>query len=37
MPLTVRLDSNTENYLNDLLGVTGQAKSSLIRERIRER
>ncbi len=37
MPLTVRLDSDTEHYLNDLLDETGQDKSSLIRQLIRER
>jgi predicted transcriptional regulator len=31
MPLTVRLDSDTEHFLNDLLEETGQDKSSLIR------
>jgi len=37
MPLTVRLDSDTEHCLNDLLAETGQDKSSLIRQLIRER
>ena len=37
MPLTVRLDSDTEHFLNDLLDETGQDKSSLIRQLIRER
>ena len=37
MPLTVRLDSDTEHCLNDLLDETGQDKSSLIRQLIRER
>jgi hypothetical protein len=37
MPLTVRLDSDTEQCLNDLLVETGQDKSSLIRQLIRER
>ena len=37
MPLTVRLDSVTEHCLNELLDETGQGKSSLIRQLIRER
>ena len=37
MPLTVRLDSDTEHCLNDLLEETGRDKSSLIRQLIRER
>ncbi|MGB5136348.1 MAG: hypothetical protein WBN89_14370 [Prochlorococcaceae cyanobacterium] len=37
MPLTVRLDSHTEHCLRDLLDETGQDKSSLIRQLIRER
>ena len=37
MPLTVRLDSDTEHCLDDLLAATGQDKSSLIRQLIRER
>lgn len=37
MPLTVRLDSETEHCLNDLLAETGQDKSSLVRQLIRER
>ena len=37
MPLTVRLDSETENCLHELLAETGQNKSSLIRQLIRER
>jgi hypothetical protein len=37
MPLTVRLDTETERCLNDLLAETGQDRSSLIRQLIRER
>ena len=37
MPLTVRLDPDTEHCLDDLLLETGQDKSSLIRQLIRER
>lgn len=37
MPLTVRLDADTEHCLADLLAETGQDKSSLIRERWQER
>jgi hypothetical protein len=37
MPLTVRLDSETEHCLKDLLAETGQDRSSLIRQLIRER
>lgn len=37
MPLTVRLDAETEHCLQDLLVETGQDKSSLIRQLIRER
>ena len=37
MPLTVRLDSDTEHCLDELLAETGQDKSSLIRQLIRER
>ena len=37
MPLTVRLDSETERCLQDLLVETGQDKSSLIRQLIQER
>ncbi|WP_216909959.1 hypothetical protein [Synechococcus sp. CCY 0621] len=37
MPLTVRLDSETEHCLNDLLAESGQDKSSLVRQLIRER
>jgi hypothetical protein len=37
MPLTVRLDADTERCLGDLLAETGQDKSSLIRQLIRER
>ncbi|MFO7628034.1 MAG: hypothetical protein R6W06_00665 [Prochlorococcaceae cyanobacterium] len=37
MPLTVRLDAETENCLNDLLAETGEDKSALIRQLIRER
>jgi hypothetical protein len=37
MPLTVRLDTETELCLNDLLAETGQDRSSLIRQLIRER
>ena len=37
MPLTVRLDLDTEQCLQDLQADTGQDRSSLIRELIRER
>jgi hypothetical protein len=37
MPLTVRLDPETEHCLDDLLAETGQERSSLIRQLIRER
>ena len=37
MPLTVRLDPDTEHCLDDLLLETGQDKSSLIRQLILER
>ncbi len=37
MPLTVRLDSNTERCLQELLAATGQDKSTLIRQLIRDR
>ncbi|CAK6698787.1 MULTISPECIES: ribbon-helix-helix protein, CopG family [unclassified Synechococcus] len=37
MPLTVRLDTETEHCLNELLAETGQDRSSLIRQLIRER
>jgi metal-responsive CopG/Arc/MetJ family transcriptional regulator len=37
MPLTVRLDSDTQHCLDELLAETGQDKSSLIRQLIRER
>ena len=37
MPLTVRLDPVTEQCLQDLQADTGQDRSSLIRELIRER
>jgi hypothetical protein len=37
MPLTVRLDSETERCLQELLGATGQDKSALIRQLIRDR
>jgi len=37
MPLTVRLDSETERCLMELLDETGQDKSSLIRQLIQER
>lgn len=37
MPLTVRLDPETEQCLQDLQADTGQDRSSLIRELIRER
>ena len=37
MPLTVRLDRETEHCLQELLEETGQDKSSLIRQLIRER
>ena len=37
MPLTVRLDCETEHCLKELLAETGQDKSSLIRQLIRER
>jgi len=37
VPLTVRLDSETEHCLQELLAETGQDRSSLIRQLIRER
>jgi hypothetical protein len=37
MPLTVRLDSDTERCLQELLDATGQDKSALIRQLIRDR
>jgi len=37
MPLTVRLDSETERCLQELLAATGEDKSSLIRQLIRDR
>jgi hypothetical protein len=37
MPLSVRLDSETEHCLQELLDETGQDKSSLIRQLIHER
>ncbi|MEB3322215.1 MAG: ribbon-helix-helix protein, CopG family [Synechococcaceae cyanobacterium] len=37
MPLTVRLDHETEHCLKELLAETGQDRSSLIRQLIRER
>ena len=37
MPLTVRLDQETQHCLDDLLVETGQDKSALIRQLIRER
>ena len=37
MPLTVRLDSDTERCLQELLDATGQDKSTLIRQLIRDR
>jgi Ribbon-helix-helix protein, copG family len=37
MPLTVRLDSETERFLQELLAATGQDKSTLIRQLIRDR
>jgi len=37
MPLTVRLDNDTERCLQELLVATGQDKSSLIRQLIRDR
>lgn len=37
MPLTVRLDPETEQCLQELQAETGQDRSSLIRELIRER
>ena len=37
MPLTVRLDSETERCLQELLDATGQDKSTLIRQLIRDR
>lgn len=37
MPLTVRLDPDTELCLKALLAETGQDRSSLIRQLIRER
>ncbi len=36
MPLTVRLDSETERCLQELLTATGQDKSTLIRQLIRD-
>jgi len=37
MPLSVRLDSETERCLQELLVATGQDKSALIRQLIRDR
>ena len=37
MPLTVRLDGETERCLQELLAATGQDKSALIRQLIRDR
>ena len=37
MPLTVRLDSETERCLQELLDATGQDKSTFIRQLIRDR
>ncbi|MCX5951900.1 MAG: ribbon-helix-helix domain-containing protein [Cyanobacteria bacterium] len=37
MPFTVRLDSETERCLQELLAATGQDKSTLIRQLIRDR
>ena len=37
MPLTVRLDHETEQCLQELVAETGQDRSSLIRQLIRER
>lgn len=37
MPLTVRLDGETGRCLQELLDATGQDKSSLIRQLIRDR
>jgi predicted transcriptional regulator len=37
MPITVRLDSETERWLQELLAATGHAKSTLIRQLIRDR
>ena len=37
MPLTVRLDSETERCLQELLAATGLDKSTLIRQLIRDR
>jgi hypothetical protein len=37
MPLTVRLDSETERCLQELLAATGQHKSTLIRQLIGDR
>jgi len=37
MPLTVRLDRETERCLQELLDESGQDRSSLIRQLIRER
>lgn len=37
MPLTVRLDQETERCLRELQAETGQDRSSLIRQLIRER
>lgn len=36
MPLTVRLSAETEHCLKELLAATGQDRSSLIRQLIRE-
>jgi predicted transcriptional regulator len=37
MPITVRLDSETERCLQELLAATGHDKSTLIRQLIRDR
>ena len=37
MSLTVKLNADTEHCLDDLLAETGQDKSTLIRQLIRER
>jgi predicted transcriptional regulator len=37
MPLTVRLDAETEQCLADLQAETGQDRSALVRQLIRER
>lgn len=37
MPLTVRLDPETERFLKELVAETGQDRSSLIRQLIHER